>query len=248
VDELKSCRVGCSRSPGTKFDNQNSGASGEIRTLKRLFLRQAAIPIRTPWPSLVHRGGFESPRPTRGNRVTARPFYAASRTLPNLAEGRRIGSSSLLTKPVRRLPINGTLSGRGTPDEFSPPKSGSRISDCGVKFREALQLGRDAIPCHLVPVAQNRPCECGVQSLASAVRKPLFVASLELKTIAPGNAAVADQQDGQSHDPGVGESTGKVLEQELFEALGLGTPTLLSKCGEVSRQSAAPPAMPASAP
>ena len=28
-----------------------SGASGEIRTLKHLFLRQAAIPIRTRWHS-----------------------------------------------------------------------------------------------------------------------------------------------------------------------------------------------------
>jgi hypothetical protein len=97
VDELKSCRAGCSRSPCTKFDNKNSGASGEIRTLKHLFLRQAAIPIRTPWPSLVHRGGFEPPRLTRGNRVTARPFYAGSRTCANLAAGRRIERSSLLT-------------------------------------------------------------------------------------------------------------------------------------------------------
>jgi hypothetical protein len=37
-------------------------------------------------------------------------------------------------------------------------------------------------------------------------------------------------------------------QSQLFEVLGLGTPTLLSKWGEVSRQSAAPPAMPASAP
>ena len=51
VDQLKSCRAGCSRSPCTKFDNKNSGASGEIRTLKHLFLRQAAIPIRTRWHS-----------------------------------------------------------------------------------------------------------------------------------------------------------------------------------------------------
>src|ERR1700688_3110883 len=29
--------------------NIKSGASGEIRTLKHLFLRQAAIPIRTRW-------------------------------------------------------------------------------------------------------------------------------------------------------------------------------------------------------
>ena len=49
MDQLKSCRAGCSRSPCTNFDNNNSGASGEIRTLKHLFLRQAAIPIRTRW-------------------------------------------------------------------------------------------------------------------------------------------------------------------------------------------------------
>jgi hypothetical protein len=30
---------------------RNFGASGEIRTLKHLFLRQAAIPIRTRWHS-----------------------------------------------------------------------------------------------------------------------------------------------------------------------------------------------------
>src|SRR5215469_6443447 len=30
-----------------------AGASGEIRTLKHLFLRQAAIPIRTRWPRLL---------------------------------------------------------------------------------------------------------------------------------------------------------------------------------------------------
>jgi hypothetical protein len=32
-------------------DQKESGASGEIRTLKHLFLRQAAIPIRTRWHS-----------------------------------------------------------------------------------------------------------------------------------------------------------------------------------------------------
>src|SRR5207247_1139553 len=51
------------------------------------FLRQAAIPIRTRW-HLVHRGGFEPPRPTRGDRVTAGPFQPGSRTCANLAEGR----------------------------------------------------------------------------------------------------------------------------------------------------------------
>src|SRR5947199_8974861 len=57
---------------------EKSGASGEIRTLKHLFLRQAAIPIRTRW-HLVHRGGFEPPCPTWGNRVTAGPFRPDSR-------------------------------------------------------------------------------------------------------------------------------------------------------------------------
>jgi hypothetical protein len=62
-----------------------SGASGEIRTLKRRFLRQAAIPIRARW-HLVHRGGFEPPRPTWGDRVTAGPFRPGSRTCANLAK------------------------------------------------------------------------------------------------------------------------------------------------------------------
>ena len=56
-----------------------TGASGEIRTLKHLFLRQAAIPIRARW-HMVHRGGFEPPRPTWGDRVTAGPFRPGSRT------------------------------------------------------------------------------------------------------------------------------------------------------------------------
>ena len=73
-----------------------SGASGEIRTLKHLFLRQAAIPIRARW-HMVHRGGFEPPRPTRGNRVTAGPFRPGSRTCAKLAEGRRIERPSLIT-------------------------------------------------------------------------------------------------------------------------------------------------------
>jgi hypothetical protein len=73
-----------------------SGASGEIRTLRHLFLRQAAIPIRAPW-HMVHRGGFEPPRPTRGDRVTAGPFRPGSRTCAKLAEGRRIERPSLIT-------------------------------------------------------------------------------------------------------------------------------------------------------
>src|SRR5579864_1808970 len=75
---------------------KRSGASGEIRTLKHLFLRQAAIPIRARW-HLVHRGGFEPPRPTRGDRVTAGPFRPGSRTCASLAEGRRIERPSLIT-------------------------------------------------------------------------------------------------------------------------------------------------------
>ena len=58
--------------PG-RLRTEKFGASGEIRTLKHLFLRQAAIPIRARW-HMVHRGGFEPPRPTRGDRVTAGPF------------------------------------------------------------------------------------------------------------------------------------------------------------------------------
>ena len=75
---------------------EDFGASGEIRTLKHLFLRQAAIPIRARW-HMVHRGGFEPPRPTRGDRVTAGPFRPGSRTCANLAEGRRIERPSLIT-------------------------------------------------------------------------------------------------------------------------------------------------------
>src|SRR5215813_3873996 len=75
---------------------KNCGASGEIRTLKHLFLRQAAIPIRARW-HMVHRGGFEPPRPTRGDRVTAGPFRPGSRTCAKLAEGRRIERPSLIT-------------------------------------------------------------------------------------------------------------------------------------------------------
>ena len=81
-----------------------SGASGEIRTLKHLFLRQAAIPIRARW-HMVHRGGFEPPRPTRGDRVTAGPFRPGSRTCANLAEGRRIERPSLITTPWFSGPV-----------------------------------------------------------------------------------------------------------------------------------------------
>jgi hypothetical protein len=82
------------------------GASGEIRTLKHLFLRQAAIPIRARW-HMVHRGGFEPPRPTRGDRVTAGPFRPGSRTCANLAEGRRIERPSLITMPRFSGPVAG---------------------------------------------------------------------------------------------------------------------------------------------
>ena len=77
-----------------------------VRTLKHLFLRQAAIPIRTRW-HLVHRGGFEPPRPTRGDRVTAGPFRPGSRTCANLAEGRRIERPSLITMPWFSGPVAG---------------------------------------------------------------------------------------------------------------------------------------------
>lgn len=82
------------------------GASGGIRTLKHLFLRQAAIPIRARW-HMVHRGGFEPPRPTRGDRVTAGPFRPGSRTCANLAEGRRIERPSLITMPRFSGPVAG---------------------------------------------------------------------------------------------------------------------------------------------
>ena len=91
--------------PGTVL-RQKSGASGEIRTLKHLFLRQAAIPIRARW-HMVHRGGFEPPRPTRGDRVTAGPFRPGSRTCANLAEGRRIERPSLITMPWFSGPVAG---------------------------------------------------------------------------------------------------------------------------------------------
>ena len=72
------------------------GASGEIRTLKHLFLRQAAIPIRARW-HMVHRGGFEPPRPTRGDRVTAGPFrrraHAPVQTWRKVDESNAHGSS-----------------------------------------------------------------------------------------------------------------------------------------------------------
>jgi hypothetical protein len=42
-------------------DNDEPAARGEIRTLKHLFLRQAAIPIRTRWHP-GPQGGFEPPR------------------------------------------------------------------------------------------------------------------------------------------------------------------------------------------
>ena len=48
---------------------------------------------------LVHKGGFEPPRPTRGNRVTASSFQPGSRACANLAEGRRIERPSFITMP-----------------------------------------------------------------------------------------------------------------------------------------------------
>src|SRR6266566_787081 len=81
-------------------------ACGENRTLKHLFLRQAAIPIRTRW-HMVHRGGFEPPRPSRGDRVTAGPFQPGSHTCANLAEGRRIERPSLIAMPRFSGPVAG---------------------------------------------------------------------------------------------------------------------------------------------
>src|SRR6202162_2068506 len=59
--------------------------------------------------ALVHRGGFEPPRPTRGDRVTAGPFRPGSRTCADLAEGRRIERPSLLTMPRFSGPVAGLL-------------------------------------------------------------------------------------------------------------------------------------------
>src|SRR5204863_5560380 len=55
--------------------------------------------------ALVHRGGFEPPRPTRGDRVTAGPFRPGSRTCANLAEGRRIERPSFITMPRFSGPV-----------------------------------------------------------------------------------------------------------------------------------------------
>jgi hypothetical protein len=57
--------------------------------------------------ALVHRGGFEPPRPTRGNRVTVGPFQPGSRTCANLAEDRRIERPSLITMPWFSGPVAG---------------------------------------------------------------------------------------------------------------------------------------------
>src|SRR5713101_5918062 len=56
---------------------------------------------------LVHREGFEPPRPTWGNRVTAGPFQPGSRTCANLAEGRRIERPSFITMPRFSGPVAG---------------------------------------------------------------------------------------------------------------------------------------------
>src|ERR1700676_2812275 len=57
--------------------------------------------------ALVHRGGFEPPRPTRGDRDTAGPFRPGSRTCADLAEGRRIDRPSLITMPRFSGPVAG---------------------------------------------------------------------------------------------------------------------------------------------
>ena len=57
--------------------------------------------------ALVHRGGFEPPRPTRGDRVTAGPFRPGSRTCAKLAEGRRIERPWLITMPWFSGPVAG---------------------------------------------------------------------------------------------------------------------------------------------
>src|SRR5437879_7614791 len=55
----------------------------------------------------MHREGFEPPRPTQGNRVTAGQFQPGSRTCAKLAEGRRIERPSLITMPRFSGPVAG---------------------------------------------------------------------------------------------------------------------------------------------
>src|SRR5208282_4456610 len=73
----------------------------------------------------------------------------------------------------------------------------------------------------------------------AVTRRILFVASVEgrliqgptsvkLKTIAPRHPPLPDLQRGQSHDPGVGESSGKVLHEELALRRGEEADTLFS--------------------
>src|SRR5215469_3524182 len=89
--------------------SKRSGASGEIRTLKHLFLRQAAIPIRTRWHSGAQGEDLNLRVPVRGNRVTAGPFQPGSRTCANLAEGRRIERPWLITIPRFSGPASAAL-------------------------------------------------------------------------------------------------------------------------------------------
>src|SRR5579864_5554321 len=84
-----------------------SGASGEIRTLKHLFLRQAAIPIRARWHFWCTGEDLNLRVPLRGTRVTAGPFQPDSRTCANLAEGRRIERPWLITMPWFSGPVAG---------------------------------------------------------------------------------------------------------------------------------------------
>jgi hypothetical protein len=119
------CRLGSA--------NESFGASGEIRTLKHLFLRQAAIPIRARWhfymrAALSKHGGcalancsrclgarIGSPwctgkdlnlrRPTQGNPGYGRAVSAGLTTCAKLAEGRRIERPWLITMPWFSGPV-----------------------------------------------------------------------------------------------------------------------------------------------
>ena len=95
--------------------------------------------------ALVHREGFEPPRPTRGNRVTAGPFRPGSRTCANLAEGRRIERPSLITTPWFSGPVanhSAVPSARRRVRESSPLASceGACLADKCLTVRPTLRL------------------------------------------------------------------------------------------------------------
>jgi hypothetical protein len=82
--------------------------------------------------ALVHRGGFEPPRPTRGDRVTAGPFRPGSRTCANLAEGRRIERPSLITMPRFSGPVAASLDRKRLGADFCA-EGGSRSEAFSIR-------------------------------------------------------------------------------------------------------------------